>query len=85
MEVAVDFCGHIPEGFDVIELPASKYLMFQGELFEKEDYCRAIEVVQRSIDKYAPSIIGYNWDNTILRIQLEPIGTRGYIELNAIK
>jgi hypothetical protein len=59
--------------------------MFQGEPFKEEDYCSAIEVVQKSMDKYDPSVIGYNWDNENPRIQLEPIGTRGYIELKAVK
>ena len=35
--------------------------------------------------KYDPSVIGYSWDDSNPRIQLEPIGTRGYIELRAIK
>lgn len=85
VEIAVNFCGQIPEGFDLIELPTSKYLMFQGEPFAEEDYCKAIEIVQLSIDKYDPSIIGYQWNNESPRIQLEPIGKRGYIELRAIK
>lgn len=36
------------------------------------------------MDKYNPANIGYKWDNTNPRIQLEPIGERGYIELKAI-
>ena len=75
----------IPEGFDRIELPATKYLMFQGEPFEEEDYCEAIEAVQQSMNQYDPSILGYQWDDSNPRIQLEPIGSRGYIELRAIK
>lgn len=85
VEVASDYCGIVPEGFDVIELPAAKYLMFQGEPFAEEDYCRAIEEVRASIGKYDPSVIGYSWDSKNPRIQLEPIGTRGYIELIPIK
>lgn len=85
VEVATDFDDDIPVGFDIIELPASKYLMFQGEPFAEEDYCEAIELVQRSINSYNPSTIGYEWDNQNPRIQLEPIGSRGYIELRAIK
>lgn len=85
VEVPTDYAGDIPKGFDVIELPAAKYLMFQGEPFVEEDYCEAIEAVQKSIDKYDPSVIGYNWDDESHRIQLEPIGTRGYIELKAVK
>ena len=75
----------VPEGFDVIGLPAAKYLMFQGEPFEEENFCQAIDEVQASIRKYDPSILGYSWDDTNPRIQLEPVGTRGYIELAAIR
>ena len=84
VEVALDYDGVIPDGFDVIELPATKYLMFQGEPFAEEDFMQAIEEVQASIERYDPSTIGYSWDNQNPRIQLEPIGTRGYIELLAI-
>lgn len=85
VEVATDYADVIPEGFDAINLPACKYLMFQGEPFPEEDYCQAIEQVWEAIKKYDPTVIGYNWDKENPRIQLEPIGTRGYIELVAIK
>ncbi|MEG0308495.1 MAG: AraC family transcriptional regulator [Clostridium sp.] len=81
VEVAINYDGEVPEGFDVIELPGAKYLMFQGEPFEEVDYCNAIEEVWNSIKKYDPSVMGYSWDKLNPRIQLEPIGTRGYIEL----
>ena len=84
VEVAADYSGPVPEGFDVIDLPAAKYLMFQGEPFEEEDYCQAIETVQTAAKGYDPSVIGYRWDRENPRIQLEPVGTRGYIELYAI-
>lgn len=85
VEVPIDYSGVVPEGFDVIELSASKYMMFQGEPFAEEDYCQAIEQIWSAIQKYDPSVIGYSWDKSNPRIQLEPIGTRGYIELMAIK
>lgn len=85
VETTLDFNGQIPDGFDMIELPAARYLMFQGEPFAEEDYCKAIEAVQKSMDKYDPSVIGYRWDEESPRIQLEPIGTRGYIELRAVQ
>ena len=46
VEVSLDYDGEIPEGFEVIDLPKAKYLMFQGEPFAEEDYCEAIEMVQ---------------------------------------
>ena len=85
VEVPVDYSGVIPEGFDVIELPKCKYIMFQGEPFEEADFGEAIEQVWDAIKKYDPTVIGYCWDEKNPRIQLEPIGTRGYIELHAVK
>lgn len=85
VEVAADYADIVPDGFDVIDLPACKYLMFQGEPFAEEDYCEAIEQVWAAIKKYDPTVIGYTWDKENPRIQLEPVGTRGYIELVAIK
>ena len=85
VEVAIDYSGEIPEGFDVIELPKCKYIMFQGEPFEEEDFCEAIEEIWSAINKYNPTAIGYKWDDSNPRIQLEPIGTRGYIELHPVK
>ena len=85
VEVPYGYNGKIPDGFDVINLPAAEYLMFQGEPFAEENFGIAIEEVQSAIKKYDPSVIGYKWDSDNPRIQLEPIGSRGYIELLAIK
>ena len=85
VEAAKDYNGPVPEGFDVIDLPEADYLMFQGEPFAEEDYCEAISAVQQAMNGYDPSVIGYGWDDTNPRIQLEPRGSRGYIELRAIK
>lgn len=85
VEVDMQFDGEIPDGFDIIELPECEYLMFQGEPFDEEDYCDAICEVQNAIEKYSPLLIGYQWDDDNPRIQLEPRGDRGYIELKAVK
>lgn len=85
VEVSTEYDGEIPEGFEVLELPAAKYLMFQGEPFEEEDFEIAIEEIWDAERKYDPSLIGYRWDDSNPRIQLEPVGKRGYIELVAVK
>lgn len=85
VEVEADYTGEVPEGFDVIELPAASYLMFQGEPFEEENYCQAIDEVQQAMERYDPSVTGYMWDDRNPRIQLEPRGERGYIELRAVR
>lgn len=84
-EVPVDYAGEIPEGFDVINLPKCKYIMFRGEPFEEADFGEAIQQVRDAVKKYDPKLIGYYWDDTNPRIQLEPVGTRGYIELYPVK
>lgn len=84
-EVALDYTGVVPDGLEVIELPATKYLMFQGEPFPEEQFCEAINEVWAAIEKYNPAILGYEWDKSNPRIQLEPRGERGYIELVAVK
>ena len=84
VEVDTDYHGAVPEGFDVIDLPEADYLMFQGEPFAEEDYCDAITAVQQAMDGYDPTVIGYVWDDSNPRIQLEPRGNRGYIELRSV-
>lgn len=85
VEVATDDSVKIPDGFDVIELPKCKYLMFRGEPFAEENFEEAITEVLSAIETYDPTLLGYAWDKANPRIQLEPIGTRGYIELLPVK
>lgn len=85
VEVSLDYDGIIPDGFETITLLEAKYLMFRGEKFKEEDYEEAIENIWKAIDKYDPSILGYSFDEDNPRIQLEPIGSRGYIELLPVK
>lgn len=80
-----DYRGEIPQDFDVITLPESEYLMFQGEPFQEENYNEAILVLQQAMNRYDPAVIGYDWNEESPRIQLEPRGERGYIELRAVK
>ena len=85
VEVEPDYAGEIPEGFEVIDLPASTYLLFRGEPFEEENYVAAIGEIWDAEKKYDPAFIGFEWDNENPRIQLEPRGERGYIELVPVK
>ena len=85
VEVEQDYDGVIPEGFEIIELPAAKYLLFRGEPFAEENYESAIRELWDAEKKYNPEFIGYQGDDSNPRIQLEPIGERGYIELVPVK
>ena len=85
VEVETDYSGPVPEGFEVIDLPAATYLLFRGEPFKEEDYVSAITEIWDAEKKYDPEFIGYTWDDKNPRIQLEPRGERGYIELVPVK
>ena len=85
VEVEADYSGIVPDGFEVIDLPKAKYLLFRGEPFAEEDYETAIGEIWQAEKKYNPEFIGYEWDDVNPRIQLEPVGKRGYIELVPVK
>ena len=85
VEVEVDYDGVVPDGFEVLDLPAATYLMFRGEPFEESYFESAIGEIWEAEKKYNPEFIGYEWDMSNPRIQLEPIGERGYIELVPVK
>ncbi len=85
VEVEADYSGAIPDGFDIIDLPQATYLLFRGEPFAEEDFEAAIGEIWNAEKKYNPEFIGYEWDDQNPRIQLEPIGTRGYIELMPVR
>ena len=85
VEVEEDYSGKVPEGFEIIDLPAATYLLFRGEPFADEDYEVAITEIWDAEKKYSPEFIGFKWDDKNPRIQLEPRGERGYIELVPVK
>lgn len=85
VEVEMDYAGLVPDDFDIINLPEATYLLFRGEPFAEENFETAIAEIWNAEKKYNPAFIGYEWDDKNPRIQLEPIGTRGYIELVPVK
>lgn len=85
VEVEADYSGPVPDGFDVIDLPAAAYLLFRGEPFADEEYEDAIREIRNAEKKYDPGFIGYEADNSNPVIQLEPVAERGYIELIPVK
>lgn len=75
----------VPDGYEIITLPKATYLKFNGEPFDEEYYEQAISHLWQAMEKFDVSSIGYVYDEDNPRIQLEPIGKRGYIEFKAIK
>ena len=86
VEVPADYAGEIPEGFDLMDLPACKMLVFQGEPFNDEEYDLAIDALWDAIDKFNPMVYGYEYaDELAPRMQLTPMGWRGYIEMRPVR
>ena len=81
VEVAVDYQGSVPDGFELIDLPACQMMVFQGPPFKDEDFEEAIGSLWEIMDCYDPKPYGFVWaDDDGPRFQLEPQGYRGYIE-----
>ncbi|MFT3951864.1 MAG: AraC family transcriptional regulator [Oscillospiraceae bacterium] len=85
VEVAADYAGEIPAGFDVIELAPCKYLVFQGEPYDDEQYYKEVGLCMEHINAFNPAVYGYAYDDKIApKMQLAPMGWRGYIELRPV-
>lgn len=81
VEVAKDYSGPVPQGFELMDLPACKMLVFQGPPFEDKDFEQAITDLWDVMATYKPETYGFKWaDEDGPRFQLKPEGYRGYIE-----
>jgi AraC family transcriptional regulator len=86
VEVPIDYKGEIPEGFEFIELKPCKLMVFQGPPFEEEKFEASIQELWDVMKKYNPEIYGFSWaDEDAPRIQLAPMGYRGYIEARPVR
>lgn len=86
VEVPVDYAGKIPEGYELIDLPPCKMMVFQGQPFNDEKLSEAIEELWGVMKSYNPEIYGFVWaDEDGPRFQLSPMGYRGYIEARPVR
>lgn len=86
VEVPSDYAGEVPKGFDLLDLPPCRYMIFQGEPYDDEKYGYAVGECMKRIDKFDPEVYGYAFDEeTAPRFQLAPMGWRGYIEGRAVR
>ena len=86
VELPMDYNKTIPEGFELVELPACTMMVFQGEPYNDEEFEEAIGEVWEHIQKFNPEIYGYEWaPESAPRFQLAPMGYRGYIEARPIR
>ena len=81
VEMSPDYAGPIPVGFELIDLPPCKMMIFQGQPYDDAEFEAAIGSLWETIKHYNPEIYGFKWaDEAGPRFQLEPQGYRGYIE-----
>lgn len=86
VEVPVDYSGPVPEGFEVMELPPCKIMVFQGQPYEDENFQEAIGDLWEAMKTYNPEIYGFRWaDEDGPRFQLTPMSYRGYIEARPVR
>lgn len=86
VEVAEDYRGQVPEGFEIISLPPCKMMVFQGQPYDDENFMEEITGFWEDIKDYNPELYGFAWaDQAGPRFQLEPLGYRGYIEARPVR
>ncbi|HBV97447.1 MAG: transcriptional regulator [Peptococcaceae bacterium BICA1-7] len=86
VEVPADYAGENPEGFELIDLPPCKMMVFQGQPFDDKEFGEAIEELWEVMKNYNPEIYGFKWaDEDGPRFQLAPMGYRGYIEARPVR
>lgn len=86
VELPLDYNKPIPEGFELIEVPACKMMVFQGQPYDDEHFEDAISNIWELMKIYDPKIYGYEWaDEEAPRFQLAPLGYRGYIEARPVR
>ena len=86
VELPLDYHKEIPEGYEIIQLPPCKMMVFQGQPYEDDDFMDEIGEVMEAIDHYDPNLYGFEWaPEDAPRFQLSPMGYRGYIEARPVK
>jgi AraC family transcriptional regulator len=86
VEVSINYSGKIPDGFEIMDLPACKMMVFQGPPFEEEKFEETISDMWQVMKDYNPELYGFKWaDEDGPRFQLAPLGERGYIEARPVR
>jgi AraC family transcriptional regulator len=86
VEMPRDYAGPVPQGYEMITLPACKMMIFQGQPYDDAKFEDAISDLWELMKKYDPRIYGFEWaDDDGPRFQLSPMGYRGYIEARPVR
>lgn len=81
VELPLDYSKPVPEGYELIETPACRMMIFQGPPYDEEVFEDAILDMWKLLESFDPKIYGYVFaPEEAPRFQLAPMGYRGYIE-----
>jgi AraC family transcriptional regulator len=59
VELPLDNAGPVPEGFELIDLPPCKLMIFQGEPCDDAEFEKAIGRLWESKENYQPELYGF--------------------------
>lgn len=86
VEVPLDYHNVVPQGFELIDLPAYKVMIFQGQPYNDENFESEVSNMMAAMDNFNPNLYGFEYaPEEGPRFQLEPRGERGYIEGRPVK
>jgi len=86
VEMPADYKGKIPAGYEIIDLKPCKMMVFQGPPFDDDKFGKAGMDLWAMLDTFNPEPYGFAWaDEDGPRLELEPKGYRGHIELLPVR
>ncbi len=56
VEVSTYFTGNVPEGFEIIDLPPCKMMVFQGQPYDDDKFEKAVGDLWEVMKTYNPEI-----------------------------
>lgn len=81
VELPLDWSGVVFEGAEIIELPASQCLVFQGQPYEEARMVEAIGYLRAWMAAFDPAPLGLTWaEDEMPSWQMAPVAERGVIE-----
>lgn len=81
VEMPSDWSGGLPPGAEVIDLPASQCLVFQGQPYDDAKMGEAIGALRASMEAYNPAPQALEWaEDEMPSWQMAPMPERGVIE-----
>lgn len=78
IEMPADYTGPVPDGMEIISLPACKYMMFHGQPYKDEEMGQACAILDNAYDNYKPEPYGWQWADELGPVyQFAPMPERG--------